>query len=174
MTEETINLALFFILAATMIVGAIAFLVAKNIVHSVLWFLLSLLGVAGAFFFLRAPFLGATQILIYAGAITVLFLFVVMLTMTRMPEVRVFGSTQVSTPLLAALAFLLLITTLIGAGAWLQVGSEPQPEAGTTLTAALGDVIYRQYLLPFELAAFVLLIALIGAIFFASERGRKE
>jgi len=172
MPELSVNLAVFFLLAVITLVSALMFVSRKNIVHSVLWFLLTMLSVAGTFFLLRAPFLAAAQILVYAGAITVLFLFVVMLTMTRIPEVRVFGSTQVNAPLAATFLVLFLLVTVVGVTeAWSAVAKGGVQE--TTLTAALGQVLFRDFLLPFELAAFVLLITLIAAIFLALGAGRE-
>lgn len=166
MPELNVNLALFFLLGAIMIVSALMFISRKNIVHSVLYFLLTMLSIGGIFFLLRAPFLAAAQILVYAGAITVLFLFVVMLTMTRIPEIRIFGSTQVSAPLATTFLLLFLLITVVGVRETWSVTAQ----GGTvesTLTAALGLVLFRDFLLPFELAAFVLLVALIAAIFLA-------
>lgn len=162
MAEEAANRVLFFILSFLVLGGALRFIFAKNILHNVLYFFLSVLAVAGIFFLLRAPFVAATQVLIYAGAITVLILFVVMLTITRMPEVAVIESTQALAIAVAGI-LLLVLGNFLAVSKWMTSGVPAQD----TITTELADVLFTKYLLPFEIAAVLLLVALIAAVYMA-------
>lgn len=169
----------FFAILATIIIGsAVMFIVSKNMVHAVLYFLMSMLAMSGLFLLLKAPFIAATQILVYAGAITVLILFVVMLTITRVPEVKIFGQTRTISPLIAGLAFFgvtasVLSRTKFEASAALFNGQRESDFIDKAQsTSDFGQQIFNQYLLPFEIAAFLLLVALVAAVYLAvGEKG---
>lgn len=168
MEVEVVNYLLFFFLASVILAAALRFVFSKNILHSVLYFFLCLVSVAGVFFLLRAPFVAATQILIYAGAITVLILFVVMLTITRMPEISVIESTQALAIAVAGVLLLVLGNFMVGTN-WFTTANP----ANETITAELAEVLFTDYLLPFELAAVLLLVALIAAVYLALGKAER-
>ncbi|HEX2384629.1 MAG TPA: NADH-quinone oxidoreductase subunit J [Acidimicrobiales bacterium] len=156
----------FGIIAAIVIVGALRVVTTNNVVHAALWLVAVLSGVGGSFILLGAEFVGVTQILIYVGAIVVLFLFGIMLT--RAPigrEVNLTGSSWpmglvVAIPIAGVLAY-----TLIDAFGTDHIGNDTRQ-----LTAQVSDTLFQNYLIPFEVVSVLLLAALIGAIVLA----RKE
>ncbi|MGH8059642.1 MAG: NADH-quinone oxidoreductase subunit J family protein, partial [Candidatus Entotheonellia bacterium] len=148
----------------------------RNPVYSALFLILTLLCLAGLFLLLRAHFLAVIQIIVYAGAIMVLFLFVIMLldirraeaTLTRVRLQKTLGS------ILVALALLLIVKTtwVLGSGAVGEMAmgkdSSAIPDFGTA--PALGRALFSSYVLPLELAAVLLFVALIGAIVLSKHR----
>jgi NADH-quinone oxidoreductase subunit J len=171
------HLFLLFGLAAVALATIMVF--AKNAVHSVLAFLATMLCIAACFFALGAEFLGVAQLLVYAGGIVVLFLFVVMLVeLSKIKEHRLF---QRQTPLVvaAALAGLVgfwgvFIRLIFPAGAETALANFP-PELAEGLDVAAQNAqaisrgMFTGYLLPFETMSVILLIALIGAIVLAKQ-----
>ncbi len=157
--------------AITILIISLLVVTSRNPVHSVLWMLLLFFHVAGIYLLLNAEFLAATQIIVYAGAILVLFLFTIMLLDLR-EEMRIQRFTRgwpvgllVSTGVLIVLIIGLkgFKTTFVG-----QWGIKEIEEA--THTKALGKVLFTEYLLPFELASLVLLIAILGAVVLAKKK----
>ncbi|RJQ22796.1 MAG: NADH-quinone oxidoreductase subunit J [Nitrospiraceae bacterium] len=144
----------------------------KNPVHSVLWMLVMFLHIAGLYLLLNAEFLAAIQIIVYAGAILVLFLFVIMLLNLRGEETEKRFQKQWPFGLGAAAAlgvFLVLITGNI------TVLPPPGPytveairSEGSIMT--IGKVLYTDFLMPFEIASLILLVAIIGAVVLAKKR----
>jgi len=143
----------------------------RNPVHSILFMLGLFFHIAALYVFLNAEFIAAIQVIVYAGAILVLFLFVVMMLNLReeMLERRYIGAWPVGA--------LLSVTILFSLFSALKV--IPQGPAGRygieaikseTHTAALGKILYTEYLFPFEVASVVLLVAIIGAIVLAKKR----
>ena len=160
---------LFVIFAALALGSAIAVIVARNPVHSALFLLVSFLLVACIFILQQAEFVGAVQILVYAGGIMVLFLFVVMLVNPRtVNTVKVFQHqwdlALVLFPVFL-LPFLYILWTEkfpdvpVNLDAFRSVGGKP---AGNT--EAVAWVLFRDYLVPFEVASVFLLVAMIGAV----------
>jgi len=165
MAEPAVYVA-FFILAAVTLGGAIAVVTARNILHSALFLALVFVSVAGLYVLLEAPFLAAVQILIYVGAIIVLILFALMLT-RRITGERIRQTNAQAIPAaLAALALLAVLGGLVATFAW-RVSTESPPPNTVPL---LGESLMRTYMLPFEVAGVVLLVALVGAIILAKER----
>lgn len=165
---------LFLLFSLAILFGGVMVIVARNPVHSVLFMLLAFVNIAGIFVLLGAEFLAVIQVLVYTGAILVLFLFVVMLLGTssrRQPEMG--GSVQLPVAILVGLALIVeiagvLISSAVGAGA---LGSDtPQAiqKAGGNVEA-IGQSLYTQWLLPFEVASVLLLVAAVGAIYLAKE-----
>ncbi len=158
--SETVG---FYILAALVVGGAAMMLRTTNIVHSAFYLLGSLLATAGVYALLSAGFLAIMQIFIYAGAVTVLLLFVIMLTGTGVADVEAPGTHALAAGLVALALAAILVPLQIRAP-WVL------PKAAVvTDTSVLGRLLFSQYLLPFELASIVLLVALVGAIFLARE-----
>ena len=160
--------ALFFITALIAIGAAVAMVLSHNAVHSALWLVLNFFGVAVLYLLLNAPFLAMVQITVYAGAIMVLFLFVIMLLGSEKGQEEINGLPW-QTPVALVLGL-----ALIGIAGYALFGAAtpalmPQPP-GTALGPALGapDQVARSlfstYLLPFEITSVLLLVALIGAV----------
>jgi NADH-quinone oxidoreductase subunit J len=170
----------FFIIFGLMAVGgAVAMVFSKSAVHSVLGFLFAMLSIAGCYLALQAEFLGVAQILVYAGGIVVLFLFVVMLV--ELTKYKEKGSIfQVQTPWAVA-------TVLAGCGAFLWVfrqlifGSaskdalvlRPDLSSGLNVASqnaqAVSRGLFADYLLPFEILSVILLVALVAAVTIAKQ-----
>ncbi len=132
----------------------------RNPVTSAMFLVLSIISMAGLFVLLHAFFLAAVQVLVYAGAVMVLFLFVIMLLDLKEETARTFKTFGVVTGILsvgalAAIAFRAIATSGVG------TGLQPQAEGSTRL---LGRLLFTQYLLPFEIVSVLLLVAMVGAI----------
>ena len=160
--------ALFFYLFAALCVGS-AFMViaAKNPVHSVLFLILAFVNASGLFLLMGAEFLAMILVVVYVGAVAVLFLFVVMMLDVDFAELKQ-GFLQYL-PVGAVVAAILLAELLMVGGAWVinpaivKTASAPIP-ANVTNAEALGLVLYTRYINYFQLAGIVLLVAMIGAI----------
>lgn len=144
----------------------------KNPVHSVLLMLVLFVHIAGLYLFLNAEFVAAIQIIVYAGAIMVLFLFVIMLLNLRSEETV--AKYQAQWPVSAGVglilvAFLVMIVRKITVIPELgEYSIEAIQAEGSMMT--VGKVLYTQYLLPFEIASIILLVAIIGAVVLAKKR----
>ena len=165
---ETVLPALFFyLLAAVILTGAVLTITRPSAVHSAIWLIVSLLGVAGLYLHLQAEFLAAVQVLLYIGGIMVLFLFVIMLVnLDEAAKQRQFNrQTRI-----ALLCMGVLLTEL---GYLLWKGEEAfefGEVAGVGLqpnTELIAISLYRDYMLPFEIASVLLLVAIIGAVIMA-------
>ena len=168
----TVPQIFFFYFATMMTVISLLVVTGKNPVHSVLWMLVLFVHMAGLYLFLNAEFLAAIQIIVYAGAIMVLFLFVVMLLNLRTEEKEFRLQTQWPTSLVTAVLLLVVLVSILGKITVL-------PELGKYSIAAIqaegsmmtiGKVLYTQYLLPFEIASILLLVAIVGAVVLAKKR----
>lgn len=156
--------------AVVLVTLSIVIITRKNPVHSVLWMLVMFFHIAGLYLFLNAEFLAAVQLILYAGAILVLFLFVIMMLnireeLTARRFIRVW-------PAGAALGVLFAVLASSTLPAFQQgpVGSFGIEAIKTaTHTKALGSLLYSEYLFPFELASLILLIAIVGAIVLAKK-----
>ena len=160
---------IFYALAGVAVAGAIGVIAFSHPVHAALSLLATFLAVAGLFVLQHAEFLAAVQILIYAGGVMVLFLFVIMLVNVRhLPDEPQYLRRLVP----AAVVVGAVLAILVGVGVWSALGAAPaDPAALTTVaggaagnTEAVGWSLYRDYLLPFEVVSVVLLVAMIGAI----------
>ncbi len=162
------ELIYFFAVAALAVVAAIGVIVSRNTVHSALLVVVNLFCVAMLYLSLAAEFLAVVQITVYAGAIMVLFLFVItMLDPTRGEEPnRLVNRAPVAIGL--ALALLLGVSTALQPGFLASAVSTAAP-AGTNVEA-LGGVVFSSYLLPFELASLLLLVAMVAAIVLGKRR----
>jgi NADH-quinone oxidoreductase subunit J len=163
-----VNKLIFLYFAAVILVSAVLMITRRNPVHSVMFMLLLFFHIAGLFVILNAEFLAAVQLIVYAGAILILYLFVVMLLNVDKessaarahkfwPGMAVFGA-------------------LIGGELVLLVARGTFPaEAGVSMRLAgsgvkeLGEALYTQYLVPFEIASVILLVGLVGAVMLAKK-----
>ena len=159
----------FYLFALCIIVGGLFTVISRNPVHSVLWLILAFLSSAGLFVLLGAEFVAMLLIIVYVGAVAVLFLFVVMMLDVDFAELRA-GMAKYM-PLALLIGVILLMQLGMAFGVW-EVSeiaasqlSAPTPLATETQnTAALGLLLYDRYFLLFQLAGLILLVAMIGAI----------
>jgi NADH-quinone oxidoreductase subunit J len=153
----------FGILAVVMIVAALRMVTTLNVVHAALYLVIVLAGAAGIFILLGAEFVGVTQVLVYIGAIVVLFLFGIMLTRGALGEDE---EANIEKRRMAVLVGVLVL--VVTGGAVLDsFGDAAVNRAAPSLTAEIGDSIFSQYIVPFEAVSVLLLAALIGAIVIA-------
>ncbi|HET9407838.1 MAG TPA: NADH-quinone oxidoreductase subunit J [Candidatus Sulfotelmatobacter sp.] len=159
----------FYLLSGIMLIGGILVITRKNAVHSALALILTLLAQAALYLMLYAPFVAGVQIILYAGGIMVLFLFVIMLvSIERTMKERQFNK-QWLVGIVAAGAL---------GGLFIAVytrGKEIFPDRGISLsetqnTQNVGTLLYGQYMFPFEIASLLLLVAIIGAVVMAKKR----
>lgn len=160
------ELLLFLITAVVALVGAVAMLASRNAVHSALFLLLNFGAVAILYLLLRAPFLFVIQLSIYAGAIMVLFLFVVMLLGAERTEE---GQDRIpwQRPVALGMGALLVIETLIvfARGVTGTPATATPAEIETFGTPRhIGEVLFTDYLLPFQVTGIILLVAIIGVV----------
>jgi NADH-quinone oxidoreductase subunit J len=160
--------ALFYILATMLVAFAILTVMASNPVRSAVYLISALLSMAGLFFLLGAEFVGAVQILVYVGGIMVLFLFVIMLVSVREMEVQRKVNRQWKTALVLGIVLSFELVFLVVRGADIfrtdTVGQEWILEAQTLNTETVGGLLYSTYLLPFEIASVLLLVAMVAAV----------
>jgi NADH-quinone oxidoreductase subunit J len=168
------DLVLFFILAAIAVGSALGMLFSRNAVHSALYLVLNFAVVAVFFLTLGAPFIALVQVTVYAGAIMVLFLFVIMLLgaeLLRQPS----RALPWQRPLMLFLGLLFLgalATALFAAGQGPALSSGELPrDFGSP--QAVGQVLFTQYLLPFELTSLLLLVGMIGAVVLTRDEKKK-
>jgi NADH-quinone oxidoreductase subunit J len=157
----------FYVFAGVCIASAVMVISSKNPVHSVLFLILAFVNAAGLFVLMGAEFLAMILIVVYVGAVAVLFLFVVMMLDVDFAELRQGFLDYL--PVGSVIAFIFLVELLLVLGAWAigpqVVRTSPIPNLdAVTNTAALGQVLYTRYIYYFQIAGVVLLIAMIGAI----------
>lgn len=158
-------------LAAAIVFLSILSITRRNPVHSVILMLLMFFHVAALYIFLNAEFMAAIQIIVYAGAILVLFLFVVLLLNLK-NEVRkekFVGTWVLGLALAVGLSFVIFMAIGSYVSGPKGIYTDEALE-GLTHTAALGTLMYTEYIFPFEIASLILLVAVIGAIVIAKRR----
>ncbi|MGA1343225.1 MAG: NADH-quinone oxidoreductase subunit J [Hyphomonas sp.] len=154
----------FGLIAAVVILSAVFVIAARNPVHSVLWLILAFFSSAGLFLLIGAEFLAMLLVVVYVGAVAVLFLFVVMMLDVDFVELKQGTLRYWPFALLVGLIFLAELALVWTAGIDISLDTfDPSPGADTN-TEAIGRVMYTQYLLLFQLAGGILLVAMIGAI----------
>jgi NADH-quinone oxidoreductase subunit J len=170
----TVELVIFIILAVVAVGAGIAVVTAKNPVHAVLFLVINFFAIAMFYLVLSAQFVAFLQILVYAGAIMVLFLFVVMLlNMTGAIE-----AVQDKLPAQKWVSLALAVVAIVEAVAFYLSGLFQHAPAGKPLAASFGTAgpvgrqLFFYYLLPFEVTSVLLLIAMVGSIVLA--RGRTD
>lgn len=163
------ELIAFYIFAAIVTVSALAVIMAKNPVHSVLWLILAFFTSAGLLVLIGAEFLAMLLVVVYVGAVAVLFLFVVMMLDIDFAELKAEMGRYM--PLGLLVGVVLIMQLVLGVGAWTQADGAMGLRAAITPdmaqvenTRALGLLIYDKYLLLFQMSGLILLVAMIGAI----------
>ena len=159
----------FYVFALSVLAGGLMTVLSRNPVHSVLWLILAFLSAAGLFVLLGAEFVAMLLIIVYVGAVAVLFLFVVMMLDVDFEELKAGMVQYMPLGLLIGLIVLVQLGMVLGSWQFDQdmlanlVAPAPNPQEMSN-TEALGRLLYDDYLLLFQLAGLVLLVAMIGAI----------
>ena len=157
----------FYLFAVCVIAGGLFTVISRNPVHSVLWLILSFLSAAGLFVLLGAEFVAMLLIIVYVGAVAVLFLFVVMMLDIDFAELKAEMAKYM--PLALLIGLIILMQFVMAFGAWeANAAAEGLRQQVTNPqvmnTAALGLILYDEYFLVFQLSGLILLVAMIGAI----------
>jgi len=163
---QTVYSLSFYVLALIAVVSALIVIIQRNPIISAIWLMVSFVCVAGIYVLLQAHFLAMVQILVYAGAVMVLFVMVVMLmdlkelgeAERRQRWIRFFGALSG----ILIMLWLLILTSQ----AW-KVSWKPKPILGTGTTERIGEVLFTRYLLHFEILSLVILSAVIAVIYLA-------
>ena len=168
----------FYAFASVMVVAALLVTVSRNPVHSVLWLILAFLSASGLFVLLGAEFVAMLLIIVYVGAVAVLFLFVVMMLDIDFAELK--GEMAKYMPLGLLIGVVILMQITLGIGAWVQADGALGLRQAVTPdleqvenTRALGLLVYDHYGFLFQLSGLILLVAMIGAILLTL-RHRKD
>ena len=164
-SQDLIALLAFYLFATVMIASAVLVIFARNPVHSVLWLILAFFNAAGLMVLAGAEFVAMLLVIVYVGAVAVLFLFVVMMLDIDFAELRS-GFTK-NLPFGIIIAVVLLAEIVLAISAWRSgpalSGAAPRETTQHNIEA-LGQVLYSRFLYPFEIAGLILLVAMIGAI----------
>ena len=161
-----VQVIMFYVFAALAVASGVLVVSSRNPVHSVLFLIAAFFNAAGLFVLIGAEFLAMILVIVYVGAVAVLFLFVVMMLDIDFAELR--GGFVRYLPIGALVGFILLAELLLVIGSWAIAPGLPSPAAASgaslTNTRALGDILYTRYLLAFQGAGLILLVAMVGAI----------
>lgn len=161
----TAPILIFFVLAAIAIFGAISLILQKHPIHSALSLIVVMVALAGLYLLLGSEFVAAVQIIVYGGAIMVLFVFVIMLLNDGEEERTNFSKLAT----FAGIPLALAIAGLIGAAIVNSSGNLPAATAGDSMssTHTISMLLFTEFVYPFELTSFLILVAILGAIVLA-------
>ena len=161
-----ITILAFYLFATLTIASAVLVIFARNPVHSVLWLILAFFNAAGLFLLVGAEFIAMLLVIVYVGAVAVLFLFVVMMLDIDFASLRSGFTRNLPFGLLIALVLLAEIVIAVSAtnSGPLLAAAKAAPAATEPNIVALGNMLYTRFLFPFEIAGLILLVAMIGAI----------
>ncbi len=159
----------FYLFASITLLSAIMVITARNPVHSVLFLILAFFNAAGLFVLLGAEFIAMILVIVYVGAVAVLFLFVVMMLDISFTDLRKGAMQYVPVGLIAGGILLFELISIFVAWGFAKAADDniasPTPDASEiTNTEALGQILYTDYVFPFQVAGLILLVAMIGAI----------
>jgi NADH-quinone oxidoreductase subunit J len=163
----TASLAIFFVLAAVAVLGAVSLILQRHPIHSALSLIVVMVALAGLYLLAGAEFVAAVQIIVYGGAIMVLFVFVIMLLNAGEEERTNISklATYAGIPLAVAVGGLI-------AAAIARSNLPPAPAtAALTSTKSLSMLLFQEFVYPFELTSFLILVAILGAIVLAQREG---
>ena len=164
----------FVFLAVLAVASALAMVISKNTVNSALFLVLNMISLAGLFLLLKAQFLAIIQVLVYAGAIMVLFLFVIMLLNVD-EEKSLFSKFRLKYFVAFLLGVGVFSQLLYSIGSWSETLPQVSPEMAEVGTVeAVGEVLFTEYLLPFEMTAILLTAAVVGALVVAQHKVRTK
>ena len=154
----------FYLFAAVTVVSALRVITARNPVHSALFLVLTFCSAAGIWLLLRAEFLAITLVLVYVGAVMVLFLFVVMMLDVNLDQIRQGFWRNLPVALLVGVAIVIELAVVLMASFGDRQSDVPPLPPDYSNTKALGRLIYTEYVYAFEIAAVLLLVAMVAAI----------
>ena len=162
------NKLIFIYFAVVILTSAILTITRRNLVHSIMFMLLLFFHIAGVFVLLNAEFLAAVQLIVYAGAILILYLFVVMLL--NVDRERSAVRANRFWPWMVGFGIVIAgeVVLLIARGMFPAETDQPMQLAGTGVKE-LGIILYQKYLVPFEIASVILLVGLVGAVMLAKK-----
>lgn len=162
---------IFWFLAFVSVFSALGMILSKNPVYSVLSLIITFFSIAGQFFLMNAQFLGAVHIIVYAGAIMVLFLYVIMmLNLNNLADDRKGSFSKLAGVVAAGILMLVMVAALKTTD---EIVSAPSaPEIG--MTEVLGRVLYTKYLLPFEVSSILFLSAMVGAVYLSKKNSTSQ
>jgi NADH-quinone oxidoreductase subunit J len=174
-----VTVLLFFVFGGLTLVGALGVVLSRNPVHSALWLVLTLVSVAVLFLIQDAQLVAAVQVIVYAGAIVVLFLFVIMLLGVDRRE-TLSEHLRFQRPIAVALGLLVLAEVLLLAGHTWATGAKTQSGVPVTGGGNFGTniqrvarVLFTDFLWPFQLTAVLLVIAVVGSVALAKRSGER-
>lgn len=159
----TPQLIVFFVLATLAVLGSASLIFQKHPIHSALSLIVVMVALAGLYLIMGAEFIAAFQVFVYAGAIMVLFVFVIMLLNAGEEERTNFSKLAT----FAGIPMALAVSGLIGAAVWRSSSSLPDVAGSVSSTKSLSLLIFSQFVYPFELTSFLILIAILGAMVLA-------
>jgi len=163
---------LFYVFASVAVIAAIRVVTVRNPVHAALFLVLTFFSTALVWVLMEAEFLGIVLLLVYVGAVMVLFLFVVMMLDVNIAPLREGFIKNLPVGVFVALVMIVELALILGPSSF-GLDIYPAPEAapaGTGNTLAIGQVLYTKFVYPFEIAAFILLVAIVAAISLAHRR----
>lgn len=161
---------LFWVLSALALFSALMVLVSKNPVHSVLWLIVVFFAISGHYILLNAQFLAIVNLIVYAGAIMVLFLFVIMLMNLNTDNEPQRNSLIKLAGVVAGCLLLTVMVSAVRSAAEIKNGTAVMNEGDIGLIENLGKVLFTQYVVPFEISSVLFLSAMVGAVVI----GKKE
>jgi NADH-quinone oxidoreductase subunit J len=171
------EMVLFVVLGAIAIAAALGVIFVRKVVYSALFLLVNFCSLAGLYLLLNAQFLAAAQVIVYAGAIVVLFLFATMLLGggDKIPNLKSqipknYLAIVLAIVLFVEVGYVLVSATLTGT----QGSDTPEAIASVGNVQAIGKLLFTDYLLPFELAAVLLLIGIVGAVVLAKKKPNTQ
>jgi len=167
-----VNKAIFLYFAAVIILSAILTITRRNPVHSIMFMLLLFFHIAGVFVLLNAEFLAAVQLIVYAGAILILYLFVAMLLNIGQESVAARANRYWIGLAGFGLVLVTEIVLLIARGTFPADAGAPVKQAGAGVKE-LGVLLYQNYLVPVEIASVILLVGLVGAVMLAKKDSKE-
>ena len=165
---QILQIVIFFVLTMMALGGALGVVTSRNLFHSALFLVLSFAGVAGYYVLLDAGFLAVVQLLIYIGAIAILILFAVMLTRGLMVKRQSQSNDQWLIALLVAILAFVVLAVVLWQVEWPVAGRDALTSPNVSI-GQLGQDLLGPYVIPFEVASVLLLVALIGAVILARE-----
>ena len=164
---------IFYVFAAILLFAALRVVTTRNPVHAALWLVLSFFSAAAIWLLLQAEFLAIALVLVYVGAVMVLFLFVVMMLDVNFEKMRERFRSYIPVAFIVGLLVLLEMGLVVYAGYRGDSAVPPEAAASYSNTKALGMRIYTEYAYPLEIAGFILLVAIIAAIALTHRRRRQ-
>jgi len=164
---------IFYVFAAMLLFAAFRVVTTRNPVHAALWLVLSFFSAAAIWLLLQAEFLAIALVLVYVGAVMVLFLFVVMMLDVNFEKLRERFRSYIPVALIVGALVLIEMGLVVWAGYRGERAVPPEASASYSNTKALGMLIYTRYAYPLEIAGFILLVAIIAAIALTHRRRRQ-